>query len=619
MNQNQESQETQVRAAEDRKKIDQLKGYKKHWEPRWYLALAFYEGAHFSKPQKDTNGNWIKMRRLSKGRVLREIPKAKKQLQSVRNLILKQKQRPVVYPDKQAISLSFDKSDGKTYEQACEAAAAQGRYLDHQLHEVMKLGRFKRKLVRYAGLYNVAYIQIMNDDGDRYFEVYDPFEISVFPTISNINDHNVVVKHITRRLSEIEDSEMYDREQVSILKQKQRDGQYSASKYKNSYMSERFGKAPDDSVVIDEMYEVVNVDVDEDDKYVSQEKLMPKLNDDGSIDEEYEVPKTQKKPRVRIRSYVDDVMLREEVTQLTKIPISMYVWDDEAYQTSFMEELMPLNKAYDIMVSKLEQKAKKMDTGRYAIHKSEDAKVMSTNDGEFIRYKRSAPTVMQEATVPNAFMETIGMIEGDLREQGVAMTSAAGIPKGVEAWRAIESLKEADYSSIGTQLDNLNETLTDITEKLTEMLAYDITDIQYVQLKDESGEMKTYRVIGKRGYDILMRDSNGASMDDVIVIDPDRDTKIEIESEMTWTEEGKRNLILDLLNAGALPKELALETLKYGNTQEVMEKLRDEASYGQSMIDTPDFKALPEPIQMQIIQFLKGNVSGGQPQGVVPQ
>lgn len=75
----------------DRKNIKQLVEYKKHWEPRWYLSQAFYEGMHFTYPRKDNNGNWQRKNEVGKYKVIREIPKAKKQLDSIRNLILKLK------------------------------------------------------------------------------------------------------------------------------------------------------------------------------------------------------------------------------------------------------------------------------------------------------------------------------------------------------------------------------------------------------------------------------------------------------------------------------------------------------------------------------------------------
>lgn len=562
----------------DKENIDQLKNYKKRFEPRWYLAEAFFEGVHFTYGQKDKDGNWIKVP-TPKGKTLREVPKAKKQILSIRNMLLKIKQRPVTYPDRNVIMLDGEKNQELITQEETQAIK-QGRYVDYYMHEKMKLDRHKKKLIRYAELYNVGYIQIINDNGKKEFAVYDPFEISVYPTISNINDYPRVVKHISKRIEDLEGNDKYDQAEIAKLKAMAKGGKYSDSVYKDSLMKERYGVAPKDSVLIDEIYEI--------------QKVKDKDEEGNEVGEERE--------RCVIKSYVGDIKIREEVTKLSMIPISMFVWGDEAYQTSLMEDMMPLNKAYDLFISKLEQKAKKLDTGRIIMQKGEDAKVYTTNDGEFIRYKRVKPEVMEEASVPNAFMEMINMLDNDLREQGVTMASSGQLPSGIKAWRAIESLKESDYASIGTPQDNLNECLTDLTEKLIEMLAEDMVEIETAQVEAEKqGQSDAFKVVGKRGAEILGQDK----LNGVVVIDPNRTTKVEIESGISWTEEAKKDLAIELLGAKAISIQTALEMLKVGNSQEIIDQMVKEGTMGKTIIDMPEFKMLPRDLQQAIVTYLQ--------------
>lgn len=597
-------------AARDRRMIDQLLSYKKYWEPRWYLSQAFYEGMHFTYPKKDENGNWQRRNEVGKNKVIREIPKAKKQINSVRNLILKLRQRPVVYPDRNVV-IQKNSTDTQAQDAEINGAENQGRYLDNLINEEMKFAKFKKKLVRYAAVYHVGFIQILNENGKKEFKVYDPFEISVYPTISNINEYPMLAKHISRNIDELINNDLYDQDAIKKVKETQKQSKYSASLYKNAYMQETYGKASDDNVLIDELYEIVKVDVDEAGNYISDMDVF--IQENTSFDQSGNPinPKTHKVERCRIAAYVGTTKIRDDVTRLSKIPISMFCWGDEAYSTSLIEDMMPLNKAYDVFMSKLEHKAKKLDTGRIIMQEGEKAKIITSNDGEIVRYKRFKPEVMEEASVPNAFITAINMIEGDIKEQGVALTSASGIPQGIDAWRAIESLKEIDYSSVGQQNENLNECMVDIGEKLTEMIAYDLTSIDNVQIKDEQGNLMSQKFIGKRGADLM-----GNVPKDVTVIDPNRKLKWEVESDITWTEEGTRNIVLDLVKSNILPKEMALETLKFGNTRDIIAKLTQEATYGKSMIDAPDFQVLPIALKQQILQIL----SNGAPEGasVIP-
>jgi hypothetical protein len=599
---------------EDRKKIDELAKYKQNWEPRWYLAQAFYEGVHFTYPKKDKEGQWQRKNETGKYKVIREIPKAKKQLKSIRNLILRLRQRPVVYPDVNVILADSERTSQNQMKIEAEKKAAelQSRYVDYYLNEVMKLSRHKNKLIKYAELYHCSFIQILNDNNKKELAVYSPFEISIFPTISNINDYPIVCKHISRRFDELKGNDLYDQDVIADMEKKAKTGKYSKSIYQDTYLTERFGHAPDDNVVVDEIYEIIRVTKNAEGELVEDiEKYEAEYQKEQETLPEEERTEMELKDEFacRIRAYIDDAKVRDEITKLTKIPMSIFCWGDEAYATSIMEDLMPMNKAYDIFISKLEHKAKKMDTGRYLIQKGEDVKVLTTNDGEFIRYKRVKPDTMKEASVPNAFQETVQLLENDMKEQGVALTSAASLPPGVEAWRAIESLKDIDYEGIGEQRDNLNECLTDLTEKLTEMLAYDMVDIEFVTIKDETGNPMQIKVIGKRGAEILQE--NGELPPDVLVIDPCRLTKVEIESDSTWTKEGQRYMVLDMVKAGLLPKESAMETLKLGNTKDIVAKLIQEETFGKSMIDTPDFQVLPNELKEQILTILANGAPNG--------
>jgi len=82
---------------------------------------------------------------------------------------------------------------------------------------------------------------------------------------------------------------------------------------------------------------------------------------------------------------------------------------------------------------------------------------------------------------------------------------------------------------------------------------------------------------------------------------------------MTWTQEGKRNMVLDMIKGGIIPKEIALEALKFGNTKDILQKLIQEATFGKSMIDAADFKMLPIELQQAILKYLaKGGTAGGE-------
>lgn len=576
----------------DTKKIEELKNYKKKYEPRWYLSNAFYEGVHFTLGQKDQDGNWIRVP-TPKGKLIREIPKAKKHINNIRNMILKFDPKPIVYPDANQLVLDANKvGNPQVIAEEEEQAINSGRFVENYLSERMKLKRHLKKLIRYAELYNVGYIQILNNNGKKELAIYDPFEISVYPTIGHMDEANEVVKHTSRRLDDFLKKDKTYNQKLIAKALDNAEGKYSSSQFKNTMMQERYGKAPEGLVLIDEIYKMREV---------------------------YDERTSQTNDKCQINSYVGEDLVREETTKLNGIPISLFTWGDEVYQSSLMEDMMPLNRVYDIYVSKLEQKVKKLDTGRIVVQKSEPMKVFTTNDGEIIQYKRFKPELMREADISNAVLEAVNRVESDLREQGVSVATMSVLPKGVEAWHAIESLKESDYASIGVQFDNLKECLTDVTEKLTDMLAYDMVAIEKTTIPNPSGQgFMGIQAVGARGAEIMTNEAQQPMPPKVAVIDPNRITKVEIESGASYTQQALKDMVFKMLELQILPLEVALQLLKVGNTQEIMDKLLRESTMGKSMIDMPDFKMLPPELQQAIVRYLAdgGNVARPEDQPV---
>ena len=546
-----------TKKTEELKTIDKLKQHRNKFEARWYVSNAFYDGSHFSWGKQDNEGQWIQTP-TPKGKVLRQIPKAKKHINSIRNMILKVRMRPVVYPDKNVLYGLTDQ--GKIKEEEAKANKI-ADYVEYEMMERMKLMTFRKKLIKNAELMGHSFIQILTSGDELELSVYDAFDISVPFGINRITDDTPVVKHVAKRLGDIEKNKEYDQSAIKSIKAALQ-GKYSDSKFKEAMLQEKYGNAPEDLVLLDELYQI------EDGKLV-------------------------------IRTYLGEEEIRTQNTNMTKIPISLFVWDDEVYQTSLMEDLIPLNRAYDTFISKLEHKVKKIDTGRIVMQAKEPAKILTTNDGEILRYKKIKPDVMEESQVSSAFFNVIGIIENDIKEQGVSMATGGDVPSGVKAWRAIESLKESDYASIGTQLSNFEECLTDLTEKLVDLIASNKTESEVVQIPKDNGRTETFKVIGAQGAEAMQNLSK-----DLIVIDPNMTVKVEQESQVGWTEVGKKDMVIELVSAGLLPAEAAINMLNVGNTKDIMKQMQMEASQGKSIIDMPDFKLLPKELQVAIVQYL---------------
>ncbi len=556
------------------KTIKELTRMKGNLIPNWLVNKAFYDNSHFTMGELGKDGKVI---RLASKRPYREIPLATDQINGMRNMLLSNKPEPYVYPDEK-IGADIETTDEQLKKMIDDDMKMWGRAIEYLLEDEIKLKTLLKTLIKNTLLYSTSFIQVYKEN-DRYkMEVLDPFDISIYPNIKKIDDYPYLVKHIAKPFNVIKDLDKYKEVDFTELKKRLEENKYFNNDEKNATYTARFGFAGKEIAVINELYVV-------------------------------------EKEGLAIYSYIgDDLILAQsaEETKLKHIPIEMFLSGEEPYETAEIEKFIPLNKTLDVLITKLERRVHRLDGGRMAIQANEPIKIIKTDDGEFVRYNRKAPTIMPEENYPSTLINLIGILRDLFSSLGVnAAVSSAGIPNGVEAWRAIESLKQSDYGKMENMTQNLSECLTAITEKLVELVS--VTEITPRNITIPSTKERI-SIVGSAG--------EATANEKSLIFSPNKRLKIVIESGITHTPEAKRELVLKLVEAQLLPREMAIDMLKVGNTRDIMEKLNEDLVAGKSIVDAPDFQVLPKQLQMAIVQYLqqgadptvKASIDGEQPQ-----
>lgn len=537
--------------------IKNLKKSKDNMLARWMINRGFYENSHFTIGELDKQGNVVK---ISGKKPYREIPMATDQIDGMRNMLLANKPEPYIYPDDRIVS-DAELTDQELRDKIDQEISVWGKAVEYILEEEIKLKYILKTLTKNTLLYSTSFLQVYRESEKYKMEPYDVFEISIYPTIKRIDDYPYMVKHIAKPIKALKLAGRYKEINFDELKQRLTENRYFADEMKNSLYAGKYGYADPDTVVIDELY-------------VTEEK--------GEA----------------IYSYIGNELIDAQSAEETKLkshPFSMFLSGEEPYEMAPIEKFIPLNKTLDVLITKLERRVKRLDGGRLAIQSSEPIKIMKTNDGEFVRYKRNAPTPLPEENYPSTLINLIGVLRDLFNSLGVtAAVSASGIPNGVEAWRAIESLKQSDYGKMENMTQNLSECLTEITEKLIELISVTEVTPRNIVIPKTNERIK---IVGSAGKDL--------APDGTLVFSPNKRLKVVIESGLTHTPEAKRELVIQMVQGGLLPKEVALDMLKVGNTREIMDKLMAESTAGKSIVDMPDFQVLPKRLQIAIIQYLK--------------
>jgi hypothetical protein len=530
---------------------------------RWYLADNFYENNHFVKAVNQLGQ--LEPVKFPKGIHIRPITRGKKQIKSLVNLVVSRDPRWVIYPLpglENELQINFEKN-----------AQIASEWMD-ALWYFLGVKRQIRKLVFNGFRYNVGYFEVGGDsEGNIFLDIYEPYDIWHEPGITDLKETSWCRKAVSRTIEYVRtatDSDgnpLYDPEKTAKL---QPNNRLALSEWKNIKLREQ-NRGFQNSITDPRVARVFLNEI-----WIKSGNTWDLITEcDGEI-------------------------LREQKTELTELPIGAYSpQEGPLYQPSPLEDLMEINKALDILVAMVEGYARTVGVAR--LLKSKDAKVerILNEHGEMIEYEGAfKPEWMQPAPTPNAAIQMIQMLKDFMDEVGTSIISFGKVPPGIKAFKALESLQNAEFQNQQTAIDRLADTLSDIAAKI-----FDTADRMFVNpvsvnyVKD--GVQKTIKLVSGSNSIAAQNPTSDATP-----ISAKYGVKVEIESGLAYTAEGKRDTLLQLGDKGYLPKEEVLKGFKFSNVNEILEKLRLENAQRVSIVETPEFNALPPELRLEILRRL---------------
>jgi hypothetical protein len=192
-------------------------------------------------------------------------------------------------------------------------------------------------------------------------------------------------------------------------------------------------------------------------------------------------------------------------------------------------------------------------------------------------------------------------LEKWMEEQGVSTSAMGKAPKGIRAYKAIESLKQSDFANLRIPVANLQDTLQKLTEKIL-----DLSDKYYLTPqtihRSENEKSDNFQVIGGEGAKLDINKPIMQSQNPPTVIKGSYRVKTVVDSGLSYTEEGKRDTLSQLFQAGIIDKRTLMEGFKFSNISEILDATAAETDV--SMVETPDFQILPDQMKQIILQYL---------------
>jgi hypothetical protein len=223
--------------------------------------------------------------------------------------------------------------------------------------------------------------------------------------------------------------------------------------------------------------------------------------------------------------------------------------------------------------------------------------------GQVIEWDVEKPELVEQQSIPSYFFSHLANLEKWIEEQTVNSATLGRNPKGVRAYKAIESLKSSDMSNQAVAITRLETALERAGEIILEISDKYLDKPQTIhRMNKETPDY--FNVVGSRYKQ---------EGDNSIPLSSKTKINVSVESGLSYTQEGKRQTLLELFYAGLIDKQTVLEGFKFGNIGEILQKVAQEQMQS-SMVDTADFNVLSDETKKLVLQeLIASNVSLTQP------
>lgn len=553
-----------------------FKAQRKTFERKWYDNNFFDDGYHFRYVSRQTGKIIDLSEKQSYNIPQRAIPKASRQIRGVANLLLGPEYRFTIYPE-DVTKAKFPQPE--MYKAEVERVKSEAQKTGNWMSTEWDDQSLKEKMIHMvilAAKHSISFLQIWGDyvTNDIRSQVYDAFDIYLMGSVDDIYKSPSIIKATPKQIKEIQANEIFDEAQLTKLNP---DNKYASSEIKQAYMQARFGPGPSNEQATIIQKECFTKEYLNDDNW----SLVKSLGEENGALE----GKSKGDMVMRHTFTAGGVWLKDEYVDLEEYPFVDYRMEPgPVYQTPLIERFIPANKSLDIVSSRVEKYANTMVSGIWLKRKGENFQIANIPGGQVVEYNKTKPEQMQMASVPTFMFNYMQYLEGVIEEQGASTSAMGQIPSGVKSGTAIESLKQTEYANLKIPSDMLKDTIERVGKRMLE-IGSKWMELKPVEFMDQ-GEPDYFKVLGERGID-KRKELGFPIPEDVVPLKKGTNVKVEVESGMGYTTEGKRNTMQQIVTfmtqmaqQGLLSQDAVkvlmqkfLDTFGFGATQDFMEAM----------------------------------------------
>ncbi|MCK9370915.1 hypothetical protein M0R04_13475 [Candidatus Dojkabacteria bacterium] len=258
---------------------------------------------------------------------------------------------------------------------------------------------------------------------------------------------------------------------------------------------------------------------------------------------------------------------------------------------SWMKHVMPINRVINSLESSVYDYNYRVAKGRIVVDKDSGVKSISNVHGEIISKNRGAEVrALDMPSLPVATSMQIERMNRYIEDIGGAHDASLGrIPPGVKSGIGIAELKQSDATSQDDLVDNLEDFLTLVAQKMLKKIAENYSTKKVIQdlgYKDE--QAKYFAVIGEKYASKLKKNPEqevaghegqvkiGPDWLDIAVIGKENNIRVTIGSWLGYTKEMMQEKLIKYLQLGAIDQKTFLTLSEFGDIDKIVQQTRTE-------------------------------------------
>lgn len=522
---------------------------RRRYDYEWMVRDLFRRGYQFSRYQPTTQTVLLASRQTA--RIPINITLA--QMRSIRNQVTSFRPKFEVMP-------RYTTEESGTQARYC------GKLLDYYFDHLNLKKKIKETVIQGL-MYSVGGPwQVIHDEEKKEINIWliDPFDFYFDPLAEELEEAEYCIKAVRRPLYEI----IYNPEYNKLARKEITGGEarLSVSEYKQFMLQSlryvtQFNRDEAPTVILFEGYFRVR-------------------------DEE------TGKPHLRKIVWTDQntIPLIYEDLDTNEYDFVIYHADlnpKEIYGESWIKHILPLNRVLNSLESSTFEYNYKIAKGRIVIDRDSGIRTIHNTHGEIISKNRGAEVrAMDMPPLPVAVPQQIDRINRYMEDIGAVHDASMGrVPAGVKSGIGLGELKQSDATGQDDLVDNLEDFLTLVGQKMLKKISENYTRPKIIQDLGYREQDQMYFAVAGQNYNSNKKEQVkghenqikiGPDWIDIVKIGSDNNIRVTIGSWLGYTKEAMQEKTLKLLQLGAIDQKTFLRLWEFGDVDRIVEQTRQE-------------------------------------------